>query len=80
MEAFIIILVLIASVVVHEVADAWQALKEGDSTAEELGRITLNPIPHLDLMGSFIVPALLYLSGSGIFFGWAKPVPVNPAN
>ena len=80
MEAFIIILVLIASVVVHEVAHAWQALKEGDRTAEELGRITLNPIPHLDLMGSFIVPALLYLSGSGIFFGWAKPVPVNPAN
>ncbi len=80
MEAFIIILVLIASVVVHEVAHAWQALKEGDRTAEQLGRITLNPIPHLDLMGSFIVPALLYLSGSGIFFGWAKPVPVNPAN
>ena len=80
MEAFILILVLIASVVVHEVAHAWQALKEGDRTAEQLGRITLNPIPHLDLLGSFIVPVLLYLSGSGIFFGWAKPVPVNPAN
>ena len=40
----------------------------------------MNPIPHLDLLGSFIVPVLLYLSGSGIFFGWAKPVPVNPAN
>jgi len=65
---------------VHEVAHAWQARREGDDTADKLGRITLNPIPHLDPFGSFIVPALLYLSGSGIFFGWAKPVPVNPAN
>jgi len=80
MEAFILIVVLIASVVVHEVAHAWQARREGDHTAERLGRITLNPLPHLDPVGSFIVPALLYLSGSGIFFGWAKPVPVNPAN
>jgi Zn-dependent protease len=80
MEAFILIAVLIGSIVVHEVAHAWQARREGDDTAEKLGRITLNPIPHLDPFGSFIVPALLYLSGSGIFFGWAKPVPVNPMN
>lgn len=78
MEAFILIVVLLGSIVVHEVAHAWQARREGDDTAEKLGRITLNPIPHLDPLGSFIVPALLYLSGSGIFFGWAKPVPVNP--
>ena len=80
MEALVLIVVLIGSVVVHEVAHAWQARREGDDTAEKLGRITLNPIPHLDPFGSFIVPALLYLSGSGIFFGWAKPVPVNPMN
>lgn len=80
MEAFILIVVLLGSIVVHEVAHAWQARREGDDTAEKLGRITLNPIPHLDPLGSFIVPALLYLSGSGIFFGWAKPVPVNPTN
>lgn len=80
MEAILLIVVLIGSVVVHEVAHAWQARREGDDTAERLGRITLNPIPHLDPFGSFIVPALLYLSGSGIFFGWAKPVPVNPMN
>ena len=80
MEPFILIVVLLGSIVVHEVAHAWQARREGDDTAEKLGRITLNPIPHLDPLGSFIVPALLYLSGSGIFFGWAKPVPVNPTN
>jgi Zn-dependent protease len=72
--------VLLISIVVHEVAHAWQARREGDDTAEKLGRITLNPIPHLDLFGSFIVPALLYASGSGFLFGWAKPVPVNPLN
>ena len=80
MEALVLIVVLIGSIVVHEVAHAWQARREGDDTAEKLGRITFNPIPHLDPLGSFIVPALLYLSGSGIFFGWAKPVPVNPLN
>lgn len=80
MEAILIIVVLIGSVVVHEVAHAWQARREGDDTAEKLGRITLNPLPHLDLVGSFIVPLALHLSGTGFIFGWAKPVPVNPAN
>jgi Zn-dependent protease len=80
MNAVLAISVLLISIVIHEVAHAWQARREGDDTAERLGRITLNPIPHLDLFGSFIVPALLYASGSGLLFGWAKPVPVNPAN
>lgn len=80
MEPVLLIVVLIASVVVHEVAHAWQARREGDDTAERLGRITLNPIPHLDPVGSFIVPLALHLTGSGFLFGWAKPVPVNPAN
>jgi Zn-dependent protease len=71
--------VLVMSVVVHEVAHAWQARREGDDTAHELGRITLNPIPHLDLMGSLIVPALLFIGTNGMIFGWAKPVPVNPS-
>jgi Zn-dependent protease len=70
---------LLASVVAHEVAHAWQARREGDRTAEALGRITLNPIPHLDLWGSFLVPMLLFVSG-GLLFGWAKPVPVDPRN
>jgi Zn-dependent protease len=80
MNALLLIPVLILSIVVHEVAHAWQARREGDDTAEKLGRITLNPIPHLDFLGSFLVPAMLYLSGTGFLFGWAKPVPVNPAN
>ncbi len=80
MEPVLLIAVLIASVVVHEVAHAWQARREGDDTAEKLGRITLNPIPHLDVMGSLIVPLGLYLTGTNFLFGWAKPVPVNPAN
>jgi len=80
MEALILIPVLIFSIVVHEVAHAWQARREGDDTAEKLGRITLNPLPHLDIWGSFLVPAALHLMGTGFIFGWAKPVPVNPAN
>jgi Zn-dependent protease len=80
MEAIAIVVVLIFSVVVHEVAHAWQARNEGDLTADRLGRITLNPIPHLDLIGSFLIPLALHFSGSGFLFGWAKPVPVNPAN
>jgi Zn-dependent protease len=75
----ILVAVLILSVVVHEVAHAWQARREGDDTADRLGRITLNPLPHLDLFGSVIIPLLLAWQG-GIIFGWAKPVPVNPAN
>jgi Zn-dependent protease len=78
MEAILLIIVLIFSVVVHEVAHAWQARREGDDTADRLGRITLNPIPHLDFIGSVLVPLALYFSGSGFLFGWAKPVPVNP--
>lgn len=80
MNVILIIVVLLFSIVVHEVAHAWQARREGDDTADRLGRITLNPIPHLDPMGSFIVPAVLYFSGSGFLFGWARPVPVNKAN
>ena len=79
MQPILIIAVLLFSVVVHEVAHAWQARREGDDTADKLGRITLNPIPHLDFMGSLVVPLILHFSGSGFLFGWAKPVPVNPS-
>lgn len=70
--------VLIFSIVVHEVAHAWVALKEGDDTAQSLGRITLNPISHLDPVGSFLVPMVLYFMPGGLIFGWAKPVPIDP--
>lgn len=79
LDATLLVAVLIMSVVVHEVAHAWQARREGDDTAERLGRITLNPIRHLDPIGSIILPGILAYTG-GMIFGWAKPVPVNPAN
>ena len=72
--------ILLMSIVIHEVAHAWQARREGDNTADQLGRITLNPIPHLDPIGSVLLPVVLVLSNAPGFFGWAKPVPVNPAN
>ena len=80
MELLLIVPVLLFSVVVHEVAHAWQALREGDTTARDLGRITLNPIPHLDLVGSLLVPLVLYFLPGDFLFGWARPVPVNPRN
>ena len=72
--------VLIFSVVCHEVAHAWVARREGDNTAYLLGRITLNPIPHLDPIGSILVPGLLALTPGGFLIGWARPVPVDARN
>jgi len=79
MEALVLIVVLLFSIVVHEVAHAWQARREGDHLAESLGRITLNPLPHIDPFGSVLVPLMLHFSGTGVLFGWAKPVPVDPS-
>ncbi len=71
--------VLLFSVIVHEVSHGAVAYKLGDDTAKAAGRLTLNPIKHLDLMGSFLVPLFLYLmSGGSFILGWAKPVPFNP--
>jgi Zn-dependent protease len=72
--------ILLFSVVVHEYAHGWTAYRAGDPTAMMAGRLTLNPIPHIDLVGSIIVPLIIILTGSPIFFAWAKPVPVNPMN
>jgi len=74
------IIVLLFSVIVHEVMHGLIALKFGDTTAQRAGRLTLNPIPHIDLFGTILLPALLIFTGSPILFGWAKPVPVNPLN
>lgn len=75
-----LIAILIFSVVIHEVAHGAMANYLGDPTAKYAGRLTLNPIKHLDLFGSIIVPLFLVLTGSGIIIGWAKPVPINPYN
>ncbi len=71
-------LILIFSIIVHEVAHGLAAEREGDPTARMLGRITLNPIKHIDWFGSIILPAILILSHAGFVIGWAKPVPYNP--
>ncbi|MEW6541287.1 MAG: site-2 protease family protein [Bacillota bacterium] len=76
----IAVLVIVIGVVFHEVAHGWMAKRLGDRTAERAGRLTLNPIPHLDPVGSIILPAALVLLNAGVVFGWAKPVPVNPHN
>jgi Zn-dependent protease len=70
--------VLLFSVVLHEYAHGWQALREGDDTAYMLGRLTLNPLPHIDPFGSVLLPLMLALLNSPFMIGWAKPVPVNP--
>jgi Zn-dependent protease len=72
--------VLLFSVIVHECAHGLVALWHGDPTAKFAGRLTLNPIPHLDLFGSILLPGLMLLSGSRFFLAWAKPVPVNVDN
>ncbi len=69
---------LLFAIVIHEVAHGWMALRFGDSTARDAGRLTLNPIHHIDPIGTIVVPLLLYFSNTGFLFGWAKPVPVNP--
>jgi Zn-dependent protease len=72
---------LVFAIVLHEVAHGWVADKLGDHTARDMGRLTLNPIPHIDLFGTIIMPILLFVITSGRFvFGSAKPVPINPYN
>ena len=73
--------ILLMSVVIHEFAHGWVAFRLGDSTAKYCGRLTLNPIKHLDIWGSFFVPLMLFVFSNGqMVFGWAKPVPYNPYN
>lgn len=73
-------LALIISIVLHESAHAITAFFSGDSTAAKQGRISLNPIHHVDLFGSILLPGIMLMAPGGVVFGWAKPVPVNPEN
>ena len=68
------------SVILHELAHGYAALFLGESTAKHAGRLTLNPIKHLDPVGSVFIPLILYIFNTGLIFGWAKPVPYNPYN
>ena len=81
---FDVILLLVFAVgpaiILHECAHGWVAYVLGDSTAKDQGRLTLNPIKHIDPVGSIIVPGVLFFLHSPFFFGWAKPVPVNFSN
>ncbi len=72
--------ILLFSVIIHEIAHGYVALKLGDPTAKEMGRLTLNPIPHIDLVGSILVPMFSLIAAGSVFIAWAKPVPVNPMN
>jgi len=73
-----LIIILIVSIVFHELAHGAVADWLGDPTARLAGRLTLNPLSHLEWMGSFILPFLCIITGSGFIIGWAKPVPFNP--
>ncbi len=80
LDSIFVIIIIMFSAVIHEVAHGVAADKLGDPTARYAGRLTLNPIPHLDPFGSVILPLILALSSSPFFIGWAKPVPYNPYN
>jgi len=80
MDTIFYIVILIMSVVIHEVSHGFVALRFGDKTALYAGRLTLNPLKHLDIFGSIILPAFLILTHASFLFGWAKPVPYNPEN
>ncbi|MGV8073531.1 MAG: site-2 protease family protein [Syntrophobacteraceae bacterium] len=76
-NAALYVIPLLLGVVCHEVAHGWVAEKRGDPTARLMGRLTLNPFAHIDLMGTVFLPVTLLVIGSPFLFGWAKPVPVN---
>jgi Zn-dependent protease len=80
MEQIVIIVALIISIILHEMAHGYAANALGDPTARLQGRLSGNPLVHIDLLGSIIIPAFLFLTNAGILFGWAKPVPYNPYN
>ena len=77
-DTFILFGALVVAIILHEISHGVVALWFGDDTAKRAGRLTLNPVPHIDPFGSIILPALGALSG-GALFGYAKPVPVNPS-
>lgn len=80
MELLLGVVILITSAIIHEIMHGYVADRLGDPTARQMGRLTLNPLPHIDPIMSVVVPLVLVVMGSPIIFGAAKPVPVNPVN
>jgi Zn-dependent protease len=80
MQILLMIPMLLFAVIAHEVAHGYVAWRCGDSTAKLAGRLTLNPLPHIDLFGTIVFPLVLLLTNAPFLIGWAKPVPVNPYN
>jgi len=75
------LIIILFSAIIHEYMHGWMADRLGDPTARDAGRLTLNPVAHIDLWGSILMPALIYIgTGGGLIFGYAKPVPFNPYN
>lgn len=79
MEILLMIPMLLFAVIAHEVAHGYVAWRCGDPTAKQAGRLTLNPLPHIDLFGTIVFPLVLLLTHAPFLIGWAKPVPVNPS-
>jgi len=77
-KIFVYIIIIFSSII-HEYCHAWAAYAQGDHTAKDMGRLTLNPISHMDLYGTVIIPLFFLFFANG-FVGWAKPVPINPYN
>jgi len=71
------VIALAIAIIGHEIMHGWVAYKYGDTTAKSLGRLKINPLVHIDPVGTILVPAMLFFSGAPFIFGWAKPVPVN---
>jgi len=80
MDLLLAVPVLLFAITSHEFAHAYAALRQGDYTAYQLGRVSLNPLRHIDPVGTIILPAILLLTKAGFLFGWARPVPVDPSN
>ena len=80
MEIVAIVIILFFSIVLHEISHGVVAYLNGDPTAKNAGRLTLNPLSHIDLFGTILLPAMLIFMKSGLLFGWAKPVPFDPRN
>jgi len=77
-QIFLTFIPILIAIILHEVAHAYAAYLLGDDTAQKKGRLSLNPLQHVDLIGTLILPITLWLSKVGFLFGWARPVPINP--